>query len=47
MKKTEEVMLLYEISKALNESFNLRKSLYRAYCPDESPLMRTGTTERT
>jgi len=29
MKKTEEVLLLYEISKALNESLNLRKSLYK------------------
>ncbi len=29
MKKTEEVTLLYEISKALNESLNLRKSLYK------------------
>ena len=29
MKKTEEIALLYEISKALNESFDLRKSLYR------------------
>ncbi len=29
MKKTEEVALLYEISKALNESLDLRKSLYK------------------
>ena len=28
MKKTEEITLLYEISKALNETFNLRRSLY-------------------
>jgi hypothetical protein len=47
MKKTEEVGLLCKISKALNESLDLRKPLYGAYCPDESPLMRAGTTERT
>lgn len=29
MKKTEEVTLLYEISKALGESLDLRKSLYK------------------
>jgi len=29
MRKTEDVTLLYEISKALNESLNLRKSLYK------------------
>jgi len=29
MKKIEEVILLYEISKTLNENFDLRKSLYK------------------
>ena len=29
MKRTEELMLLYEISKALSESLDLRKSLYK------------------
>jgi Nif-specific regulatory protein len=29
MKKTEELTLLYEITKALSESLDLKKSLYK------------------